>query len=311
LTPENLKKLAHGVEYGRDLVVVGLVEKLLKITGIARRRPRTDGGDALRIAAPRPGVLVLEGRNRQLASRYDAGKEETPDVDVLFKEGPVVNALDACGAVKKGPLSKSTSVDSWTIHQVLLNARRTRCGALFLFLPRGQEIQGEFKWKFANPEQLRQMSETKNLAFVRSLLTSSQRDSDDSSSLEYRETMLEQEMLSHDIHALIEQLGRLSANDGAVVIAPDFRFIGSGYIIDENNKDESNKCMAMTSCSTPDASRTTEPPQSGGARHKAGYRFAWSHPGAVVFIVSADGPVTCAIRQEDRLLTWPVMLPET
>ncbi len=42
-----------------------------------------------------------------------------------------------------------------------------------------------------------------------------------------------------------------------------------------------------------------------------GFGVAWGVPGAVVFVVSADGPVTCVLRRGHDLLAWSVHLLET
>jgi hypothetical protein len=115
-----------------------------------------------------------------------------------------------------------------------------------------------------------------------------------------------------NIIATVEMLGRLAANDGAVVIEPGFQVVCAGFIIsDMKGKGARKPHPEPKECHDVTGKVTVKRTRSSGARHAAGYRFAWAVQGAVVFIVSADGPVTCVLRRDDELLTWSVRLPET
>jgi DNA integrity scanning protein DisA with diadenylate cyclase activity len=48
-----------------------------------------------------------------------------------------------------------------------------------------------------------------------------------------------------------------------------------------------------------------------GARHTAAFSLAASYPGAVAFVFSEDGPVSCALNVDGQLIVWPVQLLET
>jgi len=48
-----------------------------------------------------------------------------------------------------------------------------------------------------------------------------------------------------------------------------------------------------------------------GARHAAGISFAAQYHGSVAFIISEDGPVSCATRVNESVLVWSVEVLET
>ena len=304
LTSRDLKRLAHGTEYGRDLVVVGLHEKEWAMTGIARRRPVTDGGDALRIAAPRPGVLVLEGLNRQLGVRYEVGLEAPRDVEVLMEKGPVLDALQASRMVNH----------RWWLSEILRHARAAKCGAMFLCLPSadGTALPGKAAYRFSDKAFMaKQEAEGRNLVF-RSVAGARIKGEPNRDQLR-QQALLDAEtaVVRERSTAAVEIIGRLAANDGAIVIEPGFNISAGGFIIDITSGGAKTEPPQPKLCHDAAGTNVVERPKGGGARHAAGFKFAWANPGAVVFIVSADGPVTCALRVGEDILTWSVRLPET
>ncbi len=91
---ETLAKLSRGIEFGAQLVVVGGTGNELWIDGLARIRRRTYGGPAIRIAAPRAGVIVLERHIDQIL-RFEAGKQVPRPIDVIGTDGAVRRAICA------------------------------------------------------------------------------------------------------------------------------------------------------------------------------------------------------------------------
>ena len=115
------------------------------------------------------------------------------------------------------------------------------------------------------------------------------------------------------IDALIQMIGRIAGNDGAVAIGPGFHVVGAELILKERERTKPSFTDRPQPFVCYNASGTDrrEVASSHGPRHEAAYTFAWSNEDAVVFVVSADGPVTCALRAGNELLTWPVRLLET
>jgi len=302
LSPSALKKMAHGVQYGRDLVVVTRRESRLVITGIARRRTFTDGGEVLRIAAPRPGVLLLEGKHRQLVVRYEAGRELPNDVEVFEEEGPVLEALRAC----------KLDEHCWMLAEVLRHARASHAGAMFLCIPTpsASELHGRLTYRFPDPSIVERLTRQRRILMFQGIAKAKVDGRVDAEDVE-KHAVLDNdiEMNSASLDATVEILGRLAANDGAVVIEPGFHIVGAGFIL--ATKEGGGDSPRIVQCHDAFGRLAVERTPSGGARHAAGFRFAWSTPGSVVFVVSADGPVTCVLRRGEELLTWSVRLSET
>lgn len=300
--PKNLKKFAHGIEYGRDLAVVTIRNGVPIMTGIARRQPFTNGGEVVRIAAPRPGVLVLEGQNRQLGVRYEAGHEMPPDVEVFQEKGPVLDGLQRCGLADR----------AWTLAETIRHGRASQAGAMFLCLPAPDPCFVP-KYRFVDPSVMERLAERERSLSIRRVALArpgGNASSDDAD--EDAEIKSELERVRASSTAAIEMLGRLAANDGAVIIEPGFRVAGAGFIVGDISPPQGpTEYPTPRDCRNATGTEYVDLVQSGGARHAAGLRFAWAVPGAVVFIVSADGPVRCATRHADELLTWPVRVPET
>jgi hypothetical protein len=175
---------------------------------------------------------------------------------------------------------------------------------MFLCLPSTIEgnLQGTLTYEFLMPADLAQvLSEERRLLYQFIAGNESNAQVLRAKADENRERMI----------AGIEFLGRLAANDGAVVIEPGFHVKGSGFIIIPRDADKAGQTPSVLLCQDAAGTKRVARDRPGGARHKVGINFAWSHPGAVVFIVSADGPVTCALREGNEVLTWSVRLPET
>lgn len=297
LTPKQLKKLARATEYGRDQIVVGPQADKLVISGIARRNRSSDGGHALRVAAPRSGVLVLEGLNRFLL-HYEAGELTRNVFDVVWNEGPVRSSLEACHA------------DLSSVAELLRLARATGCGAMFLFLRSADDrpVSSESDYRLAKTDIISSALKMMPSIFEK-VAVSIPADDDEATSEQRereREVDWEEEQAKDAIARGLEQVARLSAVDGAVVINPGFEIIRAAYIVPTGV--ESTPPVAKAT--TIDASGTSKF-EGGGARHTAGIQFAAQHPGAVVFVVSADGPVTCITKLPSGVTAWSVHVAET
>lgn len=300
--PKSLKKFAHGIEYGRDLAVVTVRDGVPVITGIARRQPFTNGGKVVRVAAPRPGVLVLEGQDRQLGVRYEAGHEMPADVEVFQEPGPVLEGLQRCGLADR----------AWALAETIRHARASHAGAMFLCLPE-PDPRFDPEYRFVDSSVMKRLDEqARSLGLRRVALAHLGGNASPDDADEDAEVRSELEQIHASSTAAVEMLGRLAANDGAVIIEPGFNVAGAGFIVKDIRPPEGRTDFSTPrDCRNAMGTEYVDLVQSGGARHAAGLRFAWAVPGSVVFIVSADGPVRCATRCDDNLWTWPVRVPET
>lgn len=268
--------------------------------------PRTDGGELIRVAAPRPGVLVFE-QGWYECFRFEGGKQLSPSVDVLGTDGP---ARVAIGQITGMPFSGDgySSVES-ALRRLLARMRSTGAGAILALLPQapGRETLNRVRFRRADVKLLRRRIDEawdKRLrTFFRGMV-----DGTVISLVEVHRRNAERaeaDASERALEAALADLARLSAIDGAVLAGPGLEIYGAGYII--------------PSAGSPVVSRAQDARLQGreavpslyGARHKAAYAFVADGPGRVAFVVSEDGPVTCALNHDSEVVTLRVRVPET
>ncbi|WP_437721792.1 putative sensor domain DACNV-containing protein [Sorangium sp. So ce861] len=302
-----LAKLSRGLRYGTHLVVVGGRAPELWIDGIARRDPHTDGGAVIRIAAPRPGVLVFEKQDRELL-RYDAGVRVSPAIDVLTRDCVVGAAINAI--IGRFGAAMNYSPSEWITMQILRQMRTTRAGAILALLPQAptDEMLAEVRYRRTDAHTLAnrmQLDWQKRMAWISALVSTSNKSLDANKVDELSIKRTERDVAREELDAAIEDIAQLSAIDGAILAGPRLAIYGAGYIIPGIGEVKPFKALDAH------AINAEAMPSHYGARHKAAFSFAHAHRGGVAFVVSEDGPVSCALRVNDRVIVWPVRISET
>jgi len=300
-----LAKLSRGLEYGVQLVVVGgRMASDLWIDGVARRQDRTDGGDAIRIAAPRPGVLVFE---RQLTEvlRFEAGQHVPSTIDVLGEDGAVRSAV--------GRITGDTSAGdgySYTelaLMRLLRKMRAAGSGAILAMLPVAPDsgVMDKVRYRYVDTMLLMNRIASAKRTWFAHLVARGEHTPGPDTVRALDAKRAEADEARDLLAAAIDDVARLSAIDGAVLTGPGLAVYGAGYLIAARPVGEV--------VSAGDATMTAMTPYPGlhGARHQAGFSFAWDTPGGVAFVVSEDGPVSCALRVGEQVVVWPVRISET
>lgn len=299
-----LAKLSRGIEYGTQVVVVGGREEL-RIEGIARRKRGTDGGSATRIAAPRPGVLVFEQHERQVL-RYEAGGQVRSASNVFGKGGPMHAAMSAiCG----GPYSPHAV---HTVRRLVQRMRTTESGAILAMLPHepspallratryGREDPGELMKRV-------EVDHTRVIEWANAMMGMNFK-RPTPKQVSRRESAREARDLAHEeLETTIADVARMSAIDGAVLAGPNLAIYGAGCVLPSTPLAPEVVRRALDI----DANQTEQYPNRHGARHRAAFSFVFENPGAVAFVVSEDGPVSCATCLEKRVVVWSVEVLET
>jgi hypothetical protein len=301
-----LAKLSRGLKYGAQFVVVGGTGADLWIDGIARRNPHTDGGPVIRIATPRPGVLVFEAMNWEWL-RFDAGQRVTT-VDVIRDDCPVRAAI---GKITRDPgRGDGYRAPEATLIKLIRSMRETGHGAILAMLPEQPSAAVLERIRYARVDPMAfallvKADWEKRWALLGARMASHERSLTPAEARDLDAKRAERDSARQSLEEAVADLAQLSAIDGAIVAGPSLAVFGAGYVIQSNAEIRVVKAL--------DAAMTkTEPmPLNYGARHKAGYLFAHDHPGGVAFIVSEDGPVSCALRVGDEVVVWPVRLSET
>ncbi len=309
--PQTLAKLSKGIEYGRQLVVVGGRRGELWIDGVARRSPATDGGNVLRLAAPHPGAFVIEYGDRELL-RFDAGDRRPSPLDVLGEPGPVQSRLDAIRRITAVEQPDFSFVES-ILRRLITTMRATKAGAILAILGR-EPFDDELKAvryhradhnvladHFVEDYRLR-------MAWLNERVTIIDKDHLTKDELHARDRAREsRDRSGRKLQSAIEDVAKMSAIDGAVLAGPALKIYGSGYLVASKSGRELDVMLAADL-----QGRDLRPMQSlTGARHKAAYTFAFDNPDGIAFVVSEDGPVKGVMKDGDRVVVWPVRVPET
>lgn len=305
-TPTELAKFSRGVRYGDRVVVVGGDAPNLKIEGIARRNPISDGGDVTRLAAPRPGVLVFEEKERELL-RFEAGTRIDPHPDVIRVDGL---ARDMIGAIL-GDIGKGERLTSeeWVLESLVRRTRAVGHGAILAMSPSPPPNSlPNLKYALVRTDRLssaitREWELTKELATREEMESAEDLSADEiSSTQELRSRRFD---AREQLEAAIEEIAELSAIDGAVLIGPRLAVYGAGHMISGSVKEPVRRAFDVMA-------KKTEPlPNTYGARHTAAIAFAQDNTGGVAFVVSEDGPVSCIARVNSVLTLWRVRISET
>jgi hypothetical protein len=94
---------------------------------------------------------------------------------------------------------------------------------------------------------------------------------------------------------VVEELGRLTAIDGAVLLNRELALVAFGLILPVGQTiavEEAMRAHNGRAISVELGSR--------GTRHRAGATYAAEHPGSVVFVASEDGQLSCMICEESE-----------
>lgn len=304
--PASIAKMSPAVRYGTHLIVVGGRAPDLWIDGIARRTPRTDGGGVTRIAAPRPGVVVFEEGYEELL-RFDAGRRVPPSVNVFTNECParkIISAITGSGGHEHG-----YSDHEWALLSLLRKMRAVGHSAILALLPQEPDaaVVERVRYRRTDPGLLPKRIEAEWSALSATIASAMPIEGkvDVEDAYDASEKRAQWGQTKDAVDTALDDIAQLAAIDGAVLVGPGLKVFGAGYLIPSDPNVRVHKALdpGMTS---------TEPlPERHGARHQAAFSFADKNPGGVAFVVSEDGPVSCATKVEDRVVVWPVRILET
>ena len=309
-----LAKLARGIRYGTQLIVVGPkpAGPGLRIDGVARLRPRSNGGNSLRVAAPRPGAIVFESGDEQIL-RYEGGERLELALDVIGQAGPIrktLSEITTAGWSHNEPGFNQFS--GWPIQRLIQKMRATGAGAVLALMATEPtaEMRNGVAYGRTDPLLLSHRIEADSRTEWASTNQRFMTHDATLSSIQVRErdaARFAAEFAREELEAAIDDVAQLSAIDGAVLAGPKLAIYGAGYLIPSVQLSEGVIRQALDVAA--ETSRIYSVRR--GARHHAGFSFAYANRGAVAFIVSEDGSVNCALRIEDRVVVWPVEVLET
>lgn len=294
VSPESLRRVSRGLQYGRHRLVIGGTNRELRIDGIAieqRASAFSDNNQVVHLAAPRPGVVVFAIKDREVL-RIDRGHVVLPGPGP-FGLQPVGNRLRdlLCGTDGR------PTFEEMYLSSLVRQVRATRAGGMLALLGNkpSEDLLNSVQYRLADPLVL---SRRLSLEYQTELVWSEARHQPDQSGL--REAQWAAQSAIGDVVTAIEVVARLSAIDGAILVGPRFEVYGAGYIV---ASDVPLPPVFEVPGNDVGAAR---PAVRLGARHAAGCRFVATHEGSVAFVISEDGPVSCVMAKDGRVLKWRV-----
>jgi hypothetical protein len=238
----------------------------------------------IKIVSARPGELSLR-TGRDLLVEYDHGAILAVDEGAVFSAGPVRDALDA--------IAQSAGVDddvmSYYVDTVALLVRgmvaQGHGGILIVSADEHPAVPESAPYRMVRDSSLATLL---RLAW-RSVGTAAAVSPSRSSNLAFGH-LLRNAFLA-ETERVVEELGRLTAIDGAVLLNRELALVAFGLIL------RVGAHVAVMPAPEQAARSRAVDFNSRGTRHRAGATYAAEHPGSVVFVASEDGHVSCLLSE--------------
>jgi DNA integrity scanning protein DisA with diadenylate cyclase activity len=285
--PELVKLAVAGADLHIHIAVNVLEDGHVAITGLAREGFNTDNDPFVRIVASKPGCLSLRC-GRELILGYEHGSILTGGENLVFVAGPVRHALET--------IARAANIDEASVPDYL-DAVRSLVremaahghGGLLVISPEERPVTPSAPYRMALNSS------------IGALLRLARRIKPKSPSGELAFAQLLRNAFLTETERVIEEVGALTAIDGALVLNRSLALIAFGAILRVGRSATIREAI--------DAEGTrhrTIDLESRGTRHRAAATYAADHPGAVVFVASEDGQVSCLFRDRAHrhVLLW-------
>ena len=284
--PRELAKLAVASAERRMYSAVGVLENgSLAITGLAREGVNAGPDPFVKIITTRPGCLSIRS-GRELVIEYERGSVVAVTDDKVFApKGAIHHALT--------DIAYSSGVEDAVIPHYL---------DAVSFLVREMVGLGRGGILIISTEESPTVTEAAPYAMVvdsslASLLRLAWRINTSAAGTAFGQLL--HSAFVTEAGRIGEELGRLTAIDGAVLLNRDLALTAFGVILPVGRsipiEERDDDCGPATPVDF----------DSRGTRHRAAANYAAEHPGSVVFVASEDGQVSCLLRTPD---TEPVRL---
>jgi hypothetical protein len=269
----------------------------LAITGLAREGFNVVPDPFVKIVASRPGCLSIRS-GRDLLLEYERGAILTGGEDVVFNAGPVRHALeDTAHAANLDDDAIPEYVDA-VRSLVREMAAHGRGGILIVSTEEHPAVAESAVYRMAGDSSVASLL---RLARHLSRPKRGDRPARPEGGGEVAFGGLLRNAFLTEAERLTEELGALTAIDGAILLNRDLALVAFGVMLPLGR--------ATTLAEAKDAEglrfRIVDL-GSRGTRHHAAANYAAAHPGSVVFVASEDGHVSCMFRDASRehTLLW-------
>jgi hypothetical protein len=300
-----LVKLALAGTTRRMYSAVGLIDSdTLAVTGLARPGVSVGHDPFVTILAPKPGCLSIRSGRHPLLE-YERGTILNVGEDQILSVGPVHRALSSIAVsagVDNGVVAHYVAAVGALVREMATHGR----GGILI-------VSGDEDPQCAESAPYRMVLDSSLAALLRLAWRIDQAGDREAASprpadrAEARanpasaQNAAYSELLRNaflvESERVIEELGRMTAIDGAVLLNRDLALIAFGLILPVGRQ------IAIA-----EGGATAEGPTrlvdfgSRGTRHRAGATYAAEHPGSVVFVASEDGQISCLLRLRDEML---------
>jgi hypothetical protein len=272
-----------------------LSDESLAITGLAREGFNADPDPFVKIIASRPGCLSIRS-GRDLLLAYERGVVVTGGEDVIFSSGPVRRALQE--TARAADVDDDAVPDYVDAVRALVREMSShgRGGILIVSADEQPQVEKGAVYAMAVDSSVASLLRlSRRLGRTRSAQTSSGGTGDVAFGSLLRNAFLT------EAERIIEELGALTAIDGAVLLNRHLGLVAFGVMLPLGQPMSLARALDAEGCDV----RTVDL-GSRGTRHSAGATYASEHAGSVVFVASEDGQVSCMFRGEsrDHTLIW-------
>jgi hypothetical protein len=276
---ELVKLAVAGVDRRIYSAVRVLEDGSLAITGLAREGADADSDAFVKIIASTPGCLTIR-RGRDLLVGYERGAILTGGEELVFAAGPIRRALEATADAAGVDLTMASEYLDAVRSIVREMAAHGHGGIVIISHEEQPQVAESATYKMTLDSSL-----TALFRLVGRITVQQDRKGTPSFGHLLRNALLT------EIERVIEEVGALTAIDGAVLLNRDLALIAFGVILPIGQPTAVAQAMDAEGLH----GRIIDL-GSRGTRHRAGVAYAARHPGSVVFVASEDGQVSCLFR---------------
>jgi hypothetical protein len=291
VVPE-LVKLAVATASDRMYTRVRYEDGKLCIDGLMREGFNYEGDPFVKVIVERPGTLSLRTGHDRLID-YERGVVLTGEQDAVLSAGPVREAME--GFARAESLEGEAALDYIDMVRAIVRemAAHGRGGILIVGCEHDLGLSELVGYKTGPDVAL--------ALLVRQLhgYGPRQRGAGFRAAVSLGEVL--RGALLSETERIVEELGALTAIDGATVLDQSLALLGFGLVLPVMQPG-----AAIDIRDAQDRSSVPFDLGTRGARHRAAATFASIHPGAVVFVASQDGELSCLYRHPewDEVVVW-------
>ncbi len=282
--------------------------------------------DCLAVSSDKPGTLIVSKQGSVLLSLRNGALVQSTS-QTLY-EGPIAEFLEnarlamykEAGCVEDESEDNSISHDENIqtyyfrfIERILVQIRELSHGGALLVVPHGMEsddqllsklVRIKYPCHYNQPWSFHIDSLALKIKYQKMFREIYKGVSQINVGKFHELTQIEskKEEVDKRITDAVHMYASASCVDGAVLITDQYELIGFGSEITALSPGLNIVHTALDHLAT----ETVEVPiESYGTRHRSAFRFCWSNPDSIAFVISQDGGLKGVRRVGDKLIFWP------